>query len=52
MVSHKLTLDKGKSLIDYTFHICITRWAEHQSQIVHDADPRQELVFGLLGQLG
>jgi dihydropyrimidinase len=24
---------EGKSLIDYTFHICITRWAEHQSQI-------------------
>src|ERR687889_390125 len=24
---------EGKSLVDYTFHICITRWAEHQSQI-------------------
>ena len=24
---------KGKSLIDYTFHICITRWNEHKDQI-------------------
>ena len=24
---------KGKSLIDYTFHICITRWAEQRDQI-------------------
>ncbi|MEK6689515.1 MAG: dihydropyrimidinase [Gemmatimonadota bacterium] len=24
---------KGKALIDYTFHICITRWDEHQDQI-------------------
>ena len=24
---------EGKALIDYTFHICITRWNEHQSQI-------------------
>jgi dihydropyrimidinase len=24
---------KGKALIDYTFHICITRWAEHHDQI-------------------
>jgi dihydropyrimidinase len=24
---------KDKALIDYTFHICITRWAEHQGQI-------------------
>src|SRR4051812_20668978 len=24
---------EGKSLIDYTFHICITRYAEHKSQI-------------------
>ncbi len=23
----------GKSLIDYTFHICITRWNEHRDQI-------------------
>src|SRR6266550_2071778 len=23
----------GKSLIDYTFHICITRWNEHKDQI-------------------
>lgn len=23
----------GKSLIDYTFHICITRWDEHRDQI-------------------
>ena len=24
---------EGKALIDYTFHICITRYGEHQSQI-------------------
>src|SRR5919112_5663855 len=24
---------EGKALIDYTFHICITRWNEHKSQI-------------------
>jgi dihydropyrimidinase len=24
---------EGKSLVDYTFHICITRWNEHQDQI-------------------
>lgn len=24
---------EGKALIDYTFHICITRWTEHQDQI-------------------
>lgn len=24
---------KGKALIDYTFHICITRWDEHKDQI-------------------
>ncbi len=24
---------EGKALIDYTFHICITRYAEHKSQI-------------------
>jgi len=24
---------EGKSLIDYTFHICITRWKEHKDQI-------------------
>ena len=24
---------RGKSLIDYTFHICITRWDEHKDQI-------------------
>ncbi len=24
---------EGKSLIDYTFHICITRWAEQRDQI-------------------
>src|ERR671925_1256211 len=24
---------EGKSLIDYTFHICITRWDEHRHQI-------------------
>jgi dihydropyrimidinase len=24
---------EGKSLIDYTFHICITRWNEHRDQI-------------------
>ena len=24
---------EGKALVDYTFHICITRWSEHQSQI-------------------
>src|SRR5881628_1053973 len=24
---------KGKSLIDYTFHICITRYQEHKTQI-------------------
>src|SRR6476620_5153022 len=24
---------KGKALIDYTFHICITRWNEHKDQI-------------------
>jgi len=24
---------EGKSLIDYTFHICITRWDEHKHQI-------------------
>src|SRR5688500_18222188 len=24
---------EGKALTDYTFHICITRWNEHQSQI-------------------
>jgi len=24
---------EGKALIDYTFHICITRWNEHQDQI-------------------
>jgi dihydropyrimidinase len=24
---------EGKALIDYTFHICITRWAEHRDQI-------------------
>ena len=29
---------EGKSLIDYTFHICITRWAEHQSQIKEMVD--------------
>jgi dihydropyrimidinase len=24
---------EGKALIDYTFHLCITRWAEHKEQI-------------------
>jgi dihydropyrimidinase len=24
---------KGKALIDYTFHICITRWNDHKDQI-------------------
>lgn len=24
---------EGKSLIDYTFHICVTRWDEHRDQI-------------------
>lgn len=24
---------EGKSLIDYTFHICITRWTDHKDQI-------------------
>src|SRR5829696_10455673 len=24
---------EGKSLIDYTFHVCITRWNEHKDQI-------------------
>ncbi|MDQ6886090.1 MAG: dihydropyrimidinase [Gemmatimonadota bacterium] len=24
---------EGKSLIDYTFHVCITRWTEHKDQI-------------------
>jgi dihydropyrimidinase len=24
---------KGKAMIDYTFHICITRWNEHKDQI-------------------
>ena len=24
---------EGKALIDYTFHICITRWKEHKDQI-------------------
>ncbi len=24
---------EGKSIIDYTFHICITRWDEHKDQI-------------------
>ncbi len=24
---------EGKALIDYTFHLCITRWNEHQDQI-------------------
>ena len=24
---------EGKALIDYTFHICITRWDEHKAQI-------------------
>jgi dihydropyrimidinase len=24
---------EGKSLIDYTFHICITRWNDHKNQI-------------------
>ena len=24
---------EGKALIDYTFHICITRWNEHKDQI-------------------
>src|SRR5688572_10789621 len=24
---------EGKSLIDYTFHICITRWNDHKDQI-------------------
>jgi dihydropyrimidinase len=24
---------EGKSLIDYTFHICITRWQDHKDQI-------------------
>src|SRR6185436_19652491 len=29
---------EGKSLIDYTFHICITRWNEHKSQIKEMVD--------------
>ncbi len=24
---------EGKAMIDYTFHICVTRWAEHRDQI-------------------
>src|SRR5688572_26948557 len=24
---------EGKSLIDYTFHVCITRWNDHKDQI-------------------
>ncbi|MGI8495971.1 MAG: dihydropyrimidinase [Gemmatimonadaceae bacterium] len=24
---------EGKSLIDYTFHVCITRWNEHKDQV-------------------
>lgn len=24
---------EGKAMIDYTFHICVTRWAEHKDQI-------------------
>ena len=24
---------EGKAIIDYTFHICVTRWNEHANQI-------------------
>jgi dihydropyrimidinase len=29
---------EGKSLIDYTFHICITRWNDHKDQIKEMVD--------------
>ncbi|MEO5510575.1 MAG: amidohydrolase family protein, partial [Longimicrobiales bacterium] len=29
---------EGKALIDYTFHICITRWDEHKDQIAGMVD--------------
>ena len=29
---------EGKSLIDYTFHICVTRWDEHKDQIAGMVD--------------
>ena len=29
---------QGKSLIDYTFHICITRWNDHKDQIKEMVD--------------
>jgi dihydropyrimidinase len=29
---------EGKSLVDYTFHICITRWNEHKDQIKEMVD--------------
>jgi dihydropyrimidinase len=29
---------EGNALIDYTFHICITRWDEHQGQIKNMVD--------------
>ncbi|MEN8376385.1 MAG: dihydropyrimidinase [Gemmatimonadota bacterium] len=32
-VDNWLAKAEGKSLIDYTFHVCITRWDEHRDQI-------------------
>src|SRR6476661_9769740 len=29
---------EGKALIDYTFHVCITRWKEHKDQIAGMVD--------------
>jgi dihydroorotase-like cyclic amidohydrolase len=31
---------EGKALIDYAFHLCITRWHEHRHQIKDSTSPR------------
>jgi len=32
-VNNWMAKAKGKALIDYTFHVCITRWDDHKDQI-------------------
>ena len=39
---------EGKALIDYTFHICITRWDEHKDQIKGMVDRGFIAVIGAL----
>ena len=38
---------EGKALIDYTFHICITRWNEHKDPDQGHGGPRLHHLQGV-----